>query len=260
MRRQVEGERGKAEEYLMRFVQASAAAVGGRLRAARELAREGVDLALGRTLKQIAAQALVQLGVRETYARNTRLAKQDVAEALKLDRSPEGMIQAAPVLGLNGDAAGASALVEEAARKTPSTDTLFHAIALPVARGAIELGRGAADTALDALKPAGRYERGVFGTDGLYLRGQAHLRAGPAVEAAADFQKLIDAPGTGGRFWIPMTGPLARLGLARATALSGDVAKSRRAYQDFLALWKDADPDVPILIQAKAEYAKLAGP
>jgi tetratricopeptide (TPR) repeat protein len=244
----------------MRYVQASAAAVGGKLRAARELAREGVDLALRRKLKQSAAQTFVLLGMGEAYAGNAGLAKPDVAEAFKLDRSPGRMIQAAQVLGLGGDAAGASALVEEADRKTPSTDTLFHAVDLPVARGAIELGRGAPDKALDELKPAAPYERGRFDTGGLYLRGQAHLTAGHAVEAAADFQKLIDTPGAGGLNWIPMTGPLARLGLARAAALSGDMAKSRRAYQDFLALWKDADPDVPILIQAKAEYAKLAGP
>jgi eukaryotic-like serine/threonine-protein kinase len=74
----------------------------------------------------------------------------------------------------------------------------------------------------------------------------------------SDFQKVLDNPGAGGPTGIPIVNVLARLGLARAAAMSGDVPKSRRAYQDFLALWKDADPDVPILIEAKAEYARLA--
>src|SRR5207245_2516349 len=158
--------------------------------------------------------------------------------------------------GFIGDTAKASALAEEADRTKPSTDTLFHAIDLPVARANIELGQGAPDKALDALKPAAPYARGRFAL-GLYLRGQAHLKAGHAAEATADFQRVIDDPGAGPPFWIPMTGSLARLGLARAAALSGEVPKSRRAYQDFLALWKNADADVPILIQATAEYAKL---
>jgi tetratricopeptide (TPR) repeat protein len=184
------------------------------------------------------------------------LARQDVAEALKLDQSPIRMIQAAQILGYIGDTARASALAEEADRQTPSTDTLFHAIDLPTARAAIELGRGGPDKALDQLKPAAPYARGRFALS-VYLRGQAHLKAGHAAEAAADFQRVIDDPGSGPPFWIPMTGALARLGLARAAALAGDLPKSRRAYQDFLALWKEADPDVPLLIQAKAEYAKL---
>jgi predicted Zn-dependent protease len=196
------------------------------------------------------------IGTSETHAGNSGLGRHDVAEALEIDQSPGRMIQAAQVLGLIGDTAKASALAEEANRRTPSTDMLFHAIDLPVARAAIELGRGAPDKALDEIKPAAPYARGRFAL-GVYLRGQAHLKAGHAAEAAADFQRVIDDPGSGPPFWIPMTGSLARLGLARAAALSGDAATSRRAYQDFLALWKDADPDVPVLAQAKAEYARL---
>jgi tetratricopeptide (TPR) repeat protein len=87
-----------------------------------------------------------------------------------------------------------------------------------------------------------------------YLRGQAYLKLGQSSAAAAEFQKILDHPGAVGNDPV---GAFARLGLARAYALSGDPQKARTAYQDFLALWKDADPDVPILKQAKAEYAKL---
>jgi tetratricopeptide (TPR) repeat protein len=259
MRRQIEWARGNAEEHSMRFLEAAAAAFRGRFRVVRERAREGFDMAMRRKLKQRAAGALVLLGMHETYVGNAGPARRTIAEALTLDRSPERLVQAARALGLIGDAAHASALAEEAGRKMPSTDTLFHAVDLPLARAAMELGRGAPAKALDAVKPAAPYERGLFGVFGLYLRGQAHLAAGHGIEAAADFQKILDDRGAGPPNWIPMEGALAHLGLARAAALSGDVAKSRRAYQDFLALWKDADPDLPILIRAKAEYAKVAG-
>jgi tetratricopeptide (TPR) repeat protein len=259
MRRQVEWARGNAEEYRMRFLEASAAAFRGRFKAARELTREGFDLAMRRGLKQSAGQGLGGLGMREAYAGNAGQARRQVAQALALGRSPERLINAAHILGVSGDTAQALALAEEAGRQVPSTHTLFHTVDLPLARAAIELGRGAPTRALDALKPAVPYERGPFSFYGVYLRGLAHLEAGQVTEAAADFQKVLDDPGSAPPYWIPVSGALAHLGLARAAVLSGDVVKSRRAYQDFLALWKDADPDLPILIQAKAEYAKLAG-
>jgi eukaryotic-like serine/threonine-protein kinase len=258
MRRQVEWARGNPEEQFMRSLQASAAALRGSFRSARALALEAVDMAMRRKLTQGAAGALARQGAREAYVGNAVLARQRVAEALALDHSPEGLILAAQVLGISGDAARASALANEADRKMPSTDTLFHAFSLPMARAAIHLAGNRANDAVDALKPGAPYERGLFGNAGLYLRGLAHLKAGHGTDAVSDFQKVLDNPGAGRPFEIPIANALAHLGLARATALSGDVASSRRAYQDFLALWRDADPDVPILIQAKAEYAKLA--
>jgi len=261
MQRQVDWAHGNAEEHSMRRLEASVAALRGRFTAARELAREGIDMAMRQKLKQSAAVSLVLLGLYEAYVGNASLAKTIIAEALAIDRSGERLIVAAHVLGISGDAVQASALVEEANRKMPSTHTLFHAIDLPVARAAIHLTRGAPAKSLDALKPGAPYERGRFGVyGGLYLRALAHLEAGHGPQAASDFESILHDKGAGGGgpvVAIPMWTGLARLGLARAAALSGDVAKSRRAYQDFLAFWKDADPDVPILIQAKAEYAKL---
>jgi len=261
MQRQVDWAHGNAEEHSMRRLEASVAALRGRFTAARELAREGIDMAMRQKLKQSAAVSLALLGLYEAYVGNASLAKKIIAEALAIDRSGERLIVAAHVLGISGDAVQASALVEEANRKMPSTHTLFHAIDLPVAQAAIHLARGAPAKSLDALKPGAPYERGRFGVyGGLYLRALAHLEAGHGPQAASDFESILHDKGAGGGgpvVAIPIWPALARLGLARAAALSGDVAKSRRAYQDFLALWKDADPDVPILIQAKAEYAKL---
>jgi tetratricopeptide (TPR) repeat protein len=258
MRRHVEWARGNPDEYSMRLLEASADAFRGRFKAARERGREGFDMAMRRNLKQIAATAWTVLALGEALVGNAGLARRKAAEALAIDRGPERLIQAARALGLSGDVAQASSLADEAERTMPSTHTLFHAVELPIARASIELGRGAPEKALDALKPAAPYERGS-GAGALYLRGQAHLAAGRGKEAADAFRKVAEDRAGGPLYFVGLQAELAVLGLARAAALSGDVATSRRAYQDFLAFWKDADPDLPILIQAKAEHAKLAG-
>jgi len=265
MRRQVEWARGNPEERSMRGAEAAAAGYRGKLKESRGLARAASEMALRLDLKQNAAAALLTSAARDAFVGHAALARQGVAEALALDRpSPEqlvggGLLQdgsggGAGVLGLVGDTVRAQALADEANGKMPPTDTLFRAVSLPVAQAFIALGRNAPEKALEALKPAAPYERGRAIV--VYVRGLAHLKAGHGPEAAAEFQRVIDNPG-----WTPLhiVHPLARLGLARAAALAGDTARSRAAYQDFLALWKDADPDVPVLVQGKAEYAKLAG-
>jgi tetratricopeptide (TPR) repeat protein len=194
---------------------------------------------------------------REALVGDPAPARRHVAEALGLDRSPESLISAAQVLGLIGDTIQAQALAEEAKGKMPETHTLFHALNLPQALAAIALGRKAPDRAVEALKPAAPYERGKAIV--LYLRGLAYLEGGHGPEAIAEFQKIIDNPGWNEGPVMHIGHPLARLGLARAAALAGDTALSRGAYQDFLALWKDADPDVPVLVQARTEYARLPG-
>ena len=115
---------------------------------------------------------------------------------------------------------------------------------------------GSANKALEALVPAPPYELGSTGFNlyPVYLRGEAYLAAHQASAAAAEFQKILDHRGVVSNEPI---GALAHLGQGRAYAMQGDTAKARAAYQDFLALWKDAEPDIPILKEAKAEYAKL---
>jgi predicted Zn-dependent protease len=155
-------------------------------------------------------------------------------------------------LALCGDAAQtALALkrVEDAAAQRPG-DTLLNAIQLPMLRAASELKRDQPSKAVDLLQPVMRYERRA---EVAYLRGLSYLQARKGVEAAAEFQRMIDREGT---YWGPFY-PVSYVGLARAAALAGDTAKARKAYQDFFALWKDADADIPILIEAKKEYAAL---
>jgi len=128
-------------------------------------------------------------------------------------------------------------------------------IDIPQVRARVELQHGNGAKAVEILKPAVDYEFGFVATGvPAYLRGLAYLQTKQAKEAGAEFQKVIGHKGAVG---IGPYIPLAQLGLARAYALQGDAAKARTSYQDFFAVWKDADPDVPILKQAKAEYAKL---
>ena len=150
-----------------------------------------------------------------------------------------------------GDVAQAEALAKRLELLRPE-DTLYQKVYLPVVRSAIELQRGHMADSVDLLVPAAQYEQG--NSDLVYSRGQAYLAAGDPVKAAAEFEKLIAHRGW---FEWEMYAPLAQLGVARAYAKKGDREESRKAYDEFFSTWKDADPDIPILLQARAEYEKL---
>ncbi|MGA3073411.1 MAG: hypothetical protein ABSG56_06945 [Bryobacteraceae bacterium] len=184
------------------------------------------------------------------------LARRQAQDGLALSHGRDMVATSAMVLGLAGDLVGARRLAGDLAKRFPA-DTLIQIEYLPMIQGCTGLGvshgtPGAA-RAIEALKVATRYELGQI--NAVYLRGEAYLAAGQGTPAAAEFRKILDHPGVVTNF---VTGELAHLGLGRAYALAGDNAKARTAYQDFLALWKDADPDIPVLKQAKAEYARLA--
>src|SRR5439155_17769210 len=158
-----------------------------------------------------------------------------------------------------GETARAKAIVEELAKSYPS-QTVLKVYWLPTVKAAIELSINNSEQALVFLEAAGPYELGEppqlqLGTlYPAYIRGQAQLMTHNGIAAAAEFQKFLDHRGIVLNFPL---GALARLGLARAHAIAGDSAEAKSAYQDFLALWKDADPDIRVLKEAKAEYAKL---
>jgi hypothetical protein len=157
-----------------------------------------------------------------------------------------------------GDTVRAKALVKELEKGYPS-NTLLKLYWLPTINGAVEVSGGNSSQALLDLEPAVPYELGQAGIAindlyPAYIRGQAYLLTHNGAGAASEFQKLLDHPGMMSNF---VTGALAHLQVGRAYAMAGDSAKAKAAYQDFLTLWKDADPDIPILNEAKAEYAKL---
>ncbi|MEA2274864.1 MAG: eukaryotic-like serine/threonine-protein kinase, partial [Solirubrobacteraceae bacterium] len=181
----------------------------------------------------------------------------DIKQALAISQinSPV-QIMYVPVLAngsLCGDAGKAQKLADEQKRRYPNA-TLLNVYSEPIIRAAIALQRDRADEAIEFLNAALPYEGGYAAFWPDYLRGQTYLRLRRGPQAAAEFQKILDHRG-----WDPVSPmyPLAYLGLARAALLDGDVTKARSAYQDFFALWKDADPDIPILIEAKQEYEKL---
>jgi eukaryotic-like serine/threonine-protein kinase len=217
-----------------------------------------VDSAVRDESKETAALWQVNAALREAEFGNTTAAKQGVAAALALAPGRVVKLFAALTLARIGETARAKTIVEELEKNYPS-DTMLKVYWLPTIKAAMELNTNNSTQAVD-LEAAAPCELGeppplqVGTMYPVYTRGQAQLMAHNGAAAATEFQKFLDYRGVTINFPI---GALAHLGLARTYVLSGGTAKARAAYQDFLALWKDADPDIPILKEAKAEYAKL---
>jgi serine/threonine protein kinase/Flp pilus assembly protein TadD len=245
------------EDLLLSF-QSDTEAYNGRLVKARDFSRRAVDAAVRNDSKETAALWQVNAALREAEFGNAAAAKQDVAAALTLSAGRDVKMFAALTLARVGETA-AKAIVEELEKSYPS-QTVLKVYWLPTIKAAMELSANNPTQALMFLEAAAPYELGKppqfqLGTlYPAYIRGQAQLMAHNGTAAAAEFQKFLDHRGIVINFPL---GALAHLGLARAYALSGDTAKAKTAYQDFLTLWKDADPDIPVLKEARAEYEKL---
>jgi hypothetical protein len=260
MRRQVEWAAGKpgSEDILLSW-QSDTEAYYGRLAKARDFSRRAVDAAVRAGSKESAALWQVNAALREAEFGDTATAKQDVAAAFALAPGRDVKLLSALTLAQLGETGRAKAIVEELEKSYPS-QTVLKVYWLPTIKAAVELNGNNSTQALVFLEAAAPYELGEppqfqLGTMyPAYIRGQAYLMTHNAAAAVAEFQKLLDHRGIVINFPL---GALAHLGLARAHALSGETAKSRTVYQDFLTLWKDADPDIPILKEAKEEYAKL---
>jgi serine/threonine protein kinase/tetratricopeptide (TPR) repeat protein len=251
------GKPGWEDQSLM--AQAESIASGGELAKARELFRRAIDSAQRADSKDRAAGYQALSALLEAVVGNMALAKRQGQAALALSSDRDVQVIGAVALGLAGEGSPASRLTGELANRFPE-DTAVRFIYVPMMRAAISLSSGQGAKAVEELAPVAPYELGIsqsffgFTFYPVYLQGQAHLQAKQGAAAGAEFQKIVDHPG------IVASSPLhslARLGLARAYVLAGDSAKARSAYQDFLALWKDADPDIPIFQQAKSEYGKL---
>ena len=241
------------------FLQSETATYGGEFTKARELTQRAADSALRAQEKETAAEYQAHDSVREALAGNKALAKQEAQSVIAGSdgRHSEGF--SAIALGMAGDSAQAERLAGDLAKRFPQ-DTIVQFDYLPMIRAAVALQSGKAAEALAALAASVPYEMGqtnsafTFALYPAYLRGEAYLAVRQGAAAASEFQKILDHPGVIGNQPI---GALARLGLGRGYALSGDTTRAKIAYQDFLSLWKHADPDSPTLKDAKAEYAKL---
>jgi tetratricopeptide (TPR) repeat protein len=226
----------------------------GRGGKARELNQRSIATLKSTGKKESAATSLARQAWTEAEVNDTAGARKDAAAALAIDSSYVVKSVAALAFSRAGEVARAESLVGEMAKERPS-DTIANVYVLPTIRAAVELNRNNPGKALEILQPVQAYDlANVRGMLSAYERGQAYLLLHRSNEAVAEFQKLLDHPGIVLNFVL---GALAHLQLGRAHALAGDAGKARAAYQDFFALWKDADPDIPILKQAKAEYSKL---
>ncbi|MGA2919482.1 MAG: protein kinase [Candidatus Sulfotelmatobacter sp.] len=257
MERQIAWGAGRpGEEDAMLSTQSDTEAYYGRLSRARDFSRRAVDAAVRTDSKETGALWQANAALREAEFGNAATAKQRVDAALVLAPGRDVKMLAAMTLARTGDTARATAMVEQL-KKSEATNTMMKIYWLPTIKAAIDLNSNPSQAVID-LEAAAPYELGgplpINGLYPVYVRGQAYLAARNGPAAAAEFQKILDHSGI--VLNLPL-GALAHLQLGRAYALSGDPAKARSAYQDFFNVWKDADPDVPILKEARAEYAKL---
>jgi tetratricopeptide (TPR) repeat protein len=254
MQRESDWARGKADEFEMLETVAEAAASFGKLRKANELYRQAVESALSGKFDENAAHiSSRQAEISALVGSETQSLALALAAVTK-DRSRDTLSVVGLTQAMVGDTHQASVIVDELRRRFP-TDTLVNDTWVPMIRGEVEVKHGDPSKAIEFLQVASSYEAGL--TAHLrpnYIRGQAYLKARQGKEAAAEFQKILDHRGV---CRTALICSLAHLQLARARAMFGDGAGANTAYQDFFALWKDADPEIPILKEAKAEYAKL---
>jgi tetratricopeptide (TPR) repeat protein len=258
MQREVSWAAGKAREPYMLDAKASGEYALGRVRMSRDTEQFAIDSANHRGFNGYVSRLNATEAVRDAAYGYTVAARHKATETLRRVGAMGTKQLAALALAQIGDTAGAQKVADELNRDFPK-DTMIQAVFLPMVRALRELQRNRPDEAIAALEPVRKYELGTgpgISAKGwpIYFRGQAFLRMHESAKAAAEFQKILDHRGA-----LALTGlyPLAELNLARAYVQQSDTAKARATYQDFLALWKDADPDVPVLVQAKGEYAKL---
>ncbi|HZI55601.1 MAG TPA: hypothetical protein VFF39_02440, partial [Verrucomicrobiae bacterium] len=223
------------------------------------LTRRAMESAQKVDEKEAPALYQADAAVREALVGNTDLAKRQARAALALSNDRDAEALSAIALAMAGDFAQASRLADDLGRRFPQ-DTIVQSNYLPTIHAAAFLGRKDPGKAIEALVVAAPHELGGniqslnFVLYPVYLRGEAYLAAKQGIAAAGEFQKIIDHPGA---IRSEPIGALARLELGRAFVLSADSIKAKTAYREFLTLWKDADPDIPIFKQAKAEYSSL---
>jgi tetratricopeptide (TPR) repeat protein len=252
MRREVEWFRGRPSEYFSKGGEAAVAAQAGRRARSRELTAEALRMI--EQSKEASAGLVVREAQMEALFGNSAGARERAQAALALDRGFANALEGGLALALAGSPEQAQPLLDAVARRFPAA-TLWQAVWFARPRAAVQLARGNPAGAIETLKEASPYELGALAGHWIvYLRGQAYLDLRQGKDAAREFQKVlhnrtVDA--------LSPLWPLSHLGLARAHALAGDAAASRRAYQDFFALWKEADEDIPILRAARREYEKV---
>jgi eukaryotic-like serine/threonine-protein kinase len=254
MQQQVKWSEGKPSEYLLLNEATNVAAAHGQIKKAGELMRRSVQVTDRLGFRGTTAATLAAVAVIQSEFGNSAKARELATSSAASVHDRANLELVALALAMTGDVSHAQAIVDDLGHRFPD-DSVLHQVIIPCVRALTELQRKAPEPAVQALQAVKLYELGsAVAFLPTYIRGQAYLQAKRGTDAAAEFQKIVDHRG------INPTGvehSLAKLGLGRAYVTTGDAARARAAYQDFLALWKDADPEIPILKEAKAEYAKL---
>jgi hypothetical protein len=248
------------EGALLRL-EAGTAGYAGRLGKARDFSLRAMASAKRAGENEAAAAYEIDAALREAVYGNSKLASQHATAALALSEGRDVQAGAALALALAGESR-AQVLVDNLARRFPE-DTIVQFIYVPTIQAQLALSEHAPEKAIKGLEATAPFELGSSGNSAvftsalypIYLRGEAYLAARQGGEAAAEFEKILNWRGV---VLNEPIGPLAHLGLARAYAMQGEIAKARAAYQDFFTLWKDADPDIPVLQQAKTQAAALS--
>ncbi len=253
MRREADWAKGKPNEVIMTLAQARAAAASGKLREARRLFKQGLEMAQRAGFNETAGLFRSLEASTEALFGNDREAELQVEQALQLNPSPVMRADLAATMAFAGRAQLVKQWIDELKKEFPE-DTFLNSVGIPNAMAALEIYASDGSKAVDLLDIAKPYELGPANVSVIYTRGLAYLLNKSGPEAAAEFQKILDHPGLAAPSPIYS---LSRLGLARAHLRAGDLNRARKSYQDFFAIWKDADPDIPILIQVKQEYAML---
>jgi tetratricopeptide (TPR) repeat protein len=260
MEREAAGMMGRPghEDQMLNY-EADTAVYGGQVAKARELTQRAVEAARKVDEKEAPALYLANAAVREALLGNSALAKQQAQAALAISNSRDAEALSAIALGLADNSMQATRLADDLGRRFPQ-DTIVQFNYLPSIHAVILLRSKNYLKATEVLQKAAPYELGGniqtlnFVLYPVYLRGEAYLAAKQGAAAAAEFQKIIDHPGA---VRSEPIGALARLELGRALVIAGDPAKAKTAYQEFFTLWKNADPDIPLLQQARTEYSML---
>jgi tetratricopeptide (TPR) repeat protein len=259
LRRHLAWAAGKPAEYALTIRFFGYQDTFGHIKESRETAQRALSLAQKFAFNEAPANVASARAFRDAFHGFSENARQTAAQALRLTDERGARSYATVALAQAGDSAQAEKIINEL-DKTYSADTTIKYGISPAVRALLLLHRNQATQAIAELEPVRKYDLAFVlgGTNPAfllpYVRGLAYLQAKDGVKAVAEFQKILDHNGLN---TVSVFLPLAQLGLARAYVLQGDTAKGKTAYQDFFALWKDADADTPVLLAAKSEYAKL---
>ncbi len=248
---------GRAEEPILIWFHARGECALGRIQSARAIYAQSVAASQRLGYKEFSGVILAEQASNEAELGSFAEARQKISDALAASQDRGTRSISAGALALTGDTARSQKIAEDLVRENPS-DTLLNKVAVPLVQATSDLQRNQPAQAVAHLEIAAPYEFGSgpasAGYSVNYVRGEAYLRMKEGAKAAAEYQKVLDHHGTDP---LDVSYNLSHLGLGRAYALQGNTAAAKSAYQDFFAVWKDADPDIPILKQAKAEYEKL---